>query len=111
MKTTICFVLGLLLSNVTFAAESTKCSPENLEKLLNLSAKIVGELGNSSVKTTKLFSSGNFEKMNAKEIKAEYFKINETQSKKTMPVINEISAFIKAHPECDKNYNFSLKTE
>ena len=111
MKTIVYFISGLMLSNLSVAAESGKCSPENLEKLLNLSTKIIGELGSSSIATTKLFAGSEFDKMSSKELKNKFLKIKEEQNKKTMPAIEEISSFVKSHPECDKDRKFSLKAD
>lgn len=111
MKILITAITILISTKASIAAESSKCSQENFEKLLNLSAKIIGELGQSQMATSKLFSSKDFEKMNSQEIKAKYNKIKDDQNKKTMPAIEELTSFAKAHPECDKNYNFRLKGE
>lgn len=111
MKKVICVLFSLILSKISLAAESTKCSSENLEKLLNLSAKIMGEFGHSSIMMTKLVSTNEFEKINHKVIKSKILKIKDNEIKKNMPMIEEIGVLVKAHPECDQNYAFRLKPE
>ena len=110
MKIT-CMVLILSLSQASFAAGNEKCSVENLEKLLHLSSKLIGEMGQSSIETAKMFTRNDVEKLNGKEIRANFFKVLGEQNKKLMPIIDETEAFVKAHPECDKNHYFSLKVE
>lgn len=110
MNKIIYVLLTLVLSNAMAAPEG-KCSVENLEKLLNLSAKIIGDLGQASMDYSKLISSKQIDTMPAKEIKTHFRKIQDEQHLKTTSSFDQISSIVNAFPECDKNYNFRLKNK
>lgn len=109
MKKLIGIVFFLHIACSALASDKIKCSTENLEKLLDISSKIIGELGSYNIATTKLFDVKNLDKTSAAELRKKYLKINEEKVNKTTPLINELNLFVKEHPECDLDHKFSLR--
>ena len=106
MKNFVVAIFILTFSILSFSADK-KCSSSNLEKLLSLSAKMIGELGQFSMDAAKIFSSSESE--NPKEMKVKFYNLKNTMSERSAPHIEAIDALLKKHPECDKEHNFTLK--
>lgn len=95
----------VLFSGPAFANRTGECSRENLEVLVAKSAKAIGLLGAKSVKTSQLFSDSQYSKLSSVQLKNKYNEINKENS--TAAAAEDLSNFVKAHPECDKNNYFS----
>ncbi|MDG0817827.1 hypothetical protein [Bdellovibrio svalbardensis] len=99
----ILFVMILGISSNSVAATSA-CSIENSQKLLNLAAKVIGEMGSDDVKMTKMILD---EKItDVKEIRKKVMEIK--KNSKAGNTSKEVGAFAEAHPECDPEGNFRI---
>lgn len=105
MKFTTIFLLSLFFSTSAFSSSDKNCSSENLEKIIAFAAKFIGE---QSADDTKVFRAVMQEKSTAKEIRQSLLAIKKS-SKVPLAAI-ELEKFINAHPECDRQKLFSVKT-
>lgn len=106
------FVISILCLIVQVGHGADKvCSRENLEKLLGLTAKEIGESGHLMIMTSKMFLSPEYKNMTHDEIRLKFRQLKDEYYQKANPINDEIKAIITKHPECDKQTQFLMKGE
>jgi hypothetical protein len=109
MRSKSLFIGLVLMTSSAFAVDSKKCSYENLEKMLRYSAGFSDHIVTLYTDAAKLVYANESEKLSAKEIKARFRELEKENLGKFIPTSSEIDAFLKKHPECDKNHYFTLR--
>ena len=97
-------VLLLLGSNFAtievFATDKhQKCSPENMEKLVNYTSSFASGLIMENIETTRLFDEPEFSKSNLAELNKRYFDLKKQYSEKEHS-LEQLNVFMTKHPEC-----------
>lgn len=104
MRLIILSIIVIISFKFAFANKTDECSRENLEALVAKAGKAIGLLGAKSIKTSQLFSDSQYSKLTPEQLKNKYNEINKENS--TTAAAEDLSNFVKAHPECDKNHYF-----